>query len=91
MANNGNGGMKLMAQRNMLRGNRGNAQAITEFGVAGMRSNLLSNTKTTQKKSTQIVSKVNAQASAKNTASQVNTQKKQLNKKLGNSVLDALQ
>jgi hypothetical protein len=31
---------KKMAQRSMLRGNRGDAQAVSEFGIEGMRSNL---------------------------------------------------
>lgn len=95
--------MKKMANRAMMRGNRGDAQAITDFGVVGMRSNLSGKENAQVGHSvssdfnTSVSSQVGQQVSSNLKAgqAQVATHKSSLqntnaNKKLGNSILDAL-
>jgi hypothetical protein len=82
---------KNMARQNMMRGNRGDAQAITDFGISGMRSNLKvsENSKTAPKN---IVSDVYKQDTIqRNKKSLGNANTKDVNKRLATSILDALQ
>ncbi len=94
---------KKMAQRSMMRGNRGDAQAVTSFGIEGMRNNLLSNSNPLSSSTAHVstgVHEIYAQESTRNTKNQVagnqqktaNTTKSVVNagKKLGSSIMDAL-
>jgi hypothetical protein len=92
--------MKVIAQRSLLRGNRGAAQAVTEFGLEGMRSNLHTQSQNTITQHVNLnantTSKVSVDQSQKNIKAQVanstthTVQQTQTNSKLGSSVLDAL-
>lgn len=94
--------MKKMAQRSMMRGNRGDAQAITNFGVEGMRSNLHEAPQNVITQHVNIPTGV-PDVFVKETTDNVKSNIANANmhhvkpapsqpaKKLGNSVLDALQ
>jgi hypothetical protein len=94
---------KKMAQRSMMRGNRGDAQAITEFGITGMRNNLsnqVQNKVTEHLPQTKLTSKVTVDEKVRdikgqtygNPQTNVGPQTSNQNPKsnLGGSILDAL-
>lgn len=93
--------MKKMAQRAMLRGNRGDAESITNFGVAGMRSNLQNqpqNVITQHVGTGNVVSNVNIQETKDNVKANIASAQvhhvaqsnNQPAKKLGQGIMDAL-
>lgn len=65
--------LKTMARRSMLRGNRGDAEAIHNFGMTGMRSNLKSQPQNTitQNRGIRQVSNVKIQETQRNLGSQI--------------------
>lgn len=86
---------KKMAQRSMLRGNRGDAQAVSEFGIEGMRNNLM----TSDSKITHNTVEVNNTAGSVNAINQketvskikgLSTNSSTSNTKVGTSILGAL-
>lgn len=78
---------KKMAQRNMLRGNRDAANAISDHGIYGMRANFSANNSNNNNNSTS-----SASTNLKNitTTKHDVKEKENTNKDLGNSILGAL-
>ncbi len=92
--------MKKMAQRAMMRGNRGDALAINDHGIEGMRSNLQNQPQNviTQHPTGNIVSGVfvketsdNVKANISNASvHHIKVKEEQPGKNLGSSITDAL-
>lgn len=95
--------LKRMSQQALMRGDRSKSEMIENHGVFGMRNNLLNDTPSYKKESIglnaasnnllgQNIENRNNNANTKIVASQIHIKKDDdTNKKLGNSIMDALQ
>lgn len=87
--------MKKMAQRSMMRGNRGDAQSISDFGITGMRSNLQTQPQNVLTGKINIKNENTHDIFSKETTDKVKAKVENTNinpstsNKLGSSILDA--